>query len=282
MVRTRHGIPADAVLFVAFGKVTPEKRISQAIHGLESILDVAPNAHFLLAGEAVDHYDPMAEVHALGLTDRVKMAGFVPHGEVPAYLASADVCLCMRWPSSRETSAAWLNCLAAGRPTVITDLMHMVDVPALDPRSWTLLPVPPAEGRSSSAEPACVSIDILDEDHSLRLAMRRLATDSQLRETLGLQAHRLWLERHTLDQMVAGYLNMIEEACALPPTDPATISHLPAHFLTNGTEHAVRLLRQLELSDSRIDQIWGHLPPRGLSVSSTPSATNGHSAPPTK
>lgn len=283
-VRTRHGIPADAVLFVAFGKVTPEKRISQAIHGLESILDVAPNAHLLLAGEAVDHYDPMAEARALGLTDRVKMAGFVPHDDVPAYLDSADVCLCMRWPSSRETSAAWLRCLAAARPTVITDLMHTVDVPTLDPRSWKLLPVPPAEGRSSPAEPACVSIDILDEDHSLRLAMRRLATDSQLRETLGRNAHELWLERHTLDEMVAGYLNVIEAARALPPTDPAKISHLPAHFLTSGTEHAVRLLRQLELSDSRIDQIWGSLAPRGIqtTASSAPSATDGHSARPTK
>ncbi len=197
-------IPADAVLFVAFGRVTAEKRIAQAIRGLASIVEVLPDVHLLLVGEAADDCDPLAEARALGralgiekLEKNVTIAGFVSDQEMGDYLAAADVCLCMRWPSSRETSASWLRCLAAGRPTVITDLVHTSDIPALDPRTWTLLHAPqPDSGqggrkKSGPVDPVCVSIDIVDEDHSLRLAMRRLATDARLRASLGRRARRL-------------------------------------------------------------------------------------------
>ena len=263
-VRNRHRIPADAVLFAAFGRVTSEKRISQAIRGLASIVQAVPDVHLLLVGEAADDYDPWAEARALGVHKNVTIAGFVPDEDMGDYLAAADICLCMRWPSSRETSASWLRCLAAGRPTVITDLVHTVDIPALDPRTWTLLhaPQPTSEegGESGSADPVCVSIDILDEDHSLRLAMRRLATDARLRAALGRRARGLWMERFTLDRMVTGYRDAIETACAAPLPDAALRARWPAHFLTDGTEHAASLLRQMELSESRIAEIWRKSP----------------------
>jgi len=264
MVRARHGLPAEATLFAAFGKVTPEKRISQAIRGLASIAESAPNVHLLLAGEQVDYYDPRVEARKLGLADRVTIAGFVPPDEMSAYLSAADVCLCMRWPSTRETSAAWLRCLAAGRPTIITDLIHTVDIPALDPRSWTLLHAPSIsadEIMPGPAEPACVSVDILDEDHSLVLAMRRLAADHRLRATLGQSARKLWLERFTLERMVSGYRDAIEAACAAPLPGSATRIRLPGHFLTDGTEHTAQLLREMGLPDSRIAEIWQSVTP---------------------
>jgi hypothetical protein len=186
----------------------------------------------------------------------------VPDEELGDYLAAADVCLCMRWPASRETSASWLRCLAAGRPTVITDLVHTVDIPALDPRTWTLLHAPQPRSVSEkhehapSIDPVCVSIDIVDEDHSLRLAMRRLATDARLRAALGRRARGLWMERFTLERMVIGYRHAIETACAVPLPDTAVRARWPGHFSTDGTEHATNLLRRLELSESRIAGIW--------------------------
>ena len=266
-IRARHGIPADAVLFVAFGDVTPEKRIPQALQGLASILGAVPNVHLLLAGKPVAHYDLTVEARALGVMDRVTTAGFVPQEEVADYLAAADVCVCLRWPSSRETSAAWLRCLAAGRPTIVTDLVHTVDVPAYDPRTWTPLhaptAIPDAREWPVPAEPACVSVDILDEDHSLRLAMHRLANDPRLRTRLGRRARALWAERFTLDRMVTRYREMIDAACAAPMPDAARRGRLPEHFRTSGTEHASRLLRQMGVPDARIGEIWtpGQAPP---------------------
>ena len=116
----------------------------------------------------------------------------------------------MRWPTSRETSASWLRCLAAGRPTISTDLVHTVDIPTLDPRNWSVLASPNAgtskdkRDLESETKPVGVSIDILDEDHSLTLAMRRLATDEGLRARLGANARELWQRRFRLEAMAAG------------------------------------------------------------------------------
>ena len=57
-------------------------------------------------------------------------------------IAETDVCLCLRWPTNREASGPWLRALAAGKPTVVNDLAHLVDVPTLDPRTWQVLAAP--------------------------------------------------------------------------------------------------------------------------------------------
>jgi glycosyltransferase involved in cell wall biosynthesis len=241
-IRRRHGIPIGAVVFAAFGKVTPEKRISEAIRAMAAMAEAVPNVHLLLAGESVDHYNPLDEATRLGVQGRVTVAGFVPEAEIPDYLAAADVCLCLRWPSAREASASWLRCIAAGRPTITTDLVHTADMPSLDPRTWT----------ASAPAPVCVSIDIVDEDHSLRLAMRRLATDAGLRTVLAASARRLWAERFSLEHMVSEYRDAIESALTASPPDPLMRAHLPKHLLGDGTERAARLVREMGLS-GRLD-----------------------------
>jgi glycosyltransferase involved in cell wall biosynthesis len=259
-IRDRHGIAADSVVFAAFGTVTPEKRIRQAIRAVAALAPTIPGAHLLLVGETVDHYDAREEALAAGVADRVTIAGFVPHEEVDAYLAAADVCLAMRWPTSRETSAAWLRCLAAGKPTIETDLQHMVDVPAFDPRDWSVVHAPrtPEDdgGEPAPVDPVCVSIDIMDEDHSLRLAMRRLATDAGLRSVLSRAARDLWETRFTLERMMSGYLTAIDAACAAPLPDAATREGLPRHFFADGTAGATELLREMGVPESRIARIW--------------------------
>jgi hypothetical protein len=149
-------------VFTAFGTVTPEKRIPLAIRALAALAPSLPDLHLLLVGEPVHYYDARAEADALGVGARVTTTGFVDEREVAAYLAASDACLCLRWPSSRETSAAWLRAVAAGRPTIVTDLVHTVDVPAVDPRNWITLHAPAAEGAKGVAaappEPVCVGI----------------------------------------------------------------------------------------------------------------------------
>jgi glycosyltransferase involved in cell wall biosynthesis len=259
-VRARYGIPADAVLFVSPGTATPEKRIPQAIRALAGLDDRVRPAHLLLVGQGVDHYDPMVDAARYGVADRVTLAGYVPHEDLDEYLAAADVCLCLRWPTSRETSAAWLRCLAAGRPTVITDLVHTADVPALDPRNWKVVHAQPAVERDTldapPVDPAAVAIDILDEDHSLSLAMRRLAADPALRTTLGRHARALWASRFTLERMAAGYRQAIDEALATPVPDRSAHSGLPPHLVANGMELAASLMRAMHLPAARVASLW--------------------------
>jgi hypothetical protein len=153
------------------------------------------------------------------------------------------VSLNLRWPTARETSGPWLRALAAARPTIITDLVHLDDVPSLDPRTWRVNcvgmrdPVSGIRERGGAApltthpacglpDPICIAVDILDEDHSLRLAMRRLATDPALRQRLGQAAQAWWRREHSLEVMAGDYERVIAHARARP----APSVDLPPHL----------------------------------------------------
>jgi glycosyltransferase involved in cell wall biosynthesis len=248
-IRARYGVSDRTVLYVAFGQVTPEKRIAEAIRALAAINESVPDTHLLLAGETVSYYDPVSHARALGIEQKISVAGYVPDDQIADYLAAADVCLCMRWPTSRETSASWLRCLAAGRPTVTTDLVHTVDVPTVDARDGSIL---------GPGAPVGASVDILDERHSLSLAMRRLAQDARLRETSGRNARDLWNRRFRFERMVEDYLGILERTLTAPVPSPDVRAALPWHLLANGEEHMREVLLDAGFPDAAAAGIWTH------------------------
>lgn len=229
-VRARHGIPADAVVVAAFGGITPEKRIPELLRAADALAATHPRLHVMLIGASLEHFDVKEEIGRHQVGSRVHCTGFVAEEELGAYLAAADICACLRWPSNRETSASWLRCLCAARPTIVTDLTHMGDVPTLDPRSWRVLDA----GGAGNRRPIAVSLDILDEDHMLRLALDRLVTDRALRESLGRHAREWWAASHRLEEMARAYQRVLQIAAGRPAGQAA----LPAHLTDEGTRHA--------------------------------------------
>jgi hypothetical protein len=91
----------------------------------------------------------------------------------------------------------------------------------------------------------CVAIDILDEDHSLRLAMRRLASDTALREQLGRAARAWWTREHSIDAMADDYERIMRDAASRP--DP--LVNLPAHMRSPGDAKLRALLEPYGLRD---------------------------------
>ena len=78
-----------------------------------------PGATLLIAGEGPERAALAARAAMAGVADRVRLLGGVPHLELPALLAAADV---MALASSSEGLAnAWVEALACGTPIVITD-----------------------------------------------------------------------------------------------------------------------------------------------------------------
>lgn len=238
-VRKRHEVPERAVLLAAFGLLTPEKRISAVLRALSSLASEHPELYLLLAGGTTSYYDAAAEASALGVSDRVRISGYVADEELDAYLLAADVALCLRWPTSGETSAMWMRAIAAGKPTIVTDLAHATDVPALDPRGWEALPAPLAE---PGARPVSVAIDLLDEEVGLRLAIGRLAGDADLRGQLGAAAREHWRRNHTMSCGVEDYLAAIERAMRRPVP---RVRDLPPHLVDYHTDLARTLLAQM-------------------------------------
>jgi glycosyltransferase involved in cell wall biosynthesis len=240
-VRAERGIPEEAILFGVFGGLTPEKRLPQVLDALTAVIPYVPSAHLLLAGAAPQHYDPAADVRRQGLGSRVTITGYLETDtELTDCIAACDVSLNLRWPTARETSGPWLRALAAGRPTVIIDLAHLAHVPSLDPRTWGARP------GSGTAAPVTVAIDILDEDHSLRLAMRRLASDAVLRAELGAAGRRYWDAEHSMPRMVEDYRRVLATAAARP----APRVSLPPHLVTDGDAVLRRVLEECGLESA--------------------------------
>jgi glycosyltransferase involved in cell wall biosynthesis len=243
-------VPGDApgqnVKFMAFGLVTPEKRVPQMLRALAAIRGAVPNVRLRLVGGVTPHYDVLADARAHGVDDLVEVTGWVDDDAFDRAILESDVCLCLRWPTNREASGPWLRALAAGKPTVVNDLVHLVDLPTLDPRTWEVQVASPAAADATRVwrreEAIAVSIDILDEDHSLAIAMRRLALDAGLRAGLGAAARRHWAAGHTVEHMAADYERAMEAAAAAPayPARP-----LPPHATSDGTALARRLAAEV-------------------------------------
>jgi glycosyltransferase involved in cell wall biosynthesis len=208
-IRTKHAIPADALVVAAFGGVTPEKRIGSLLRAVADVRAHVPSLHVLLVGEEATHYDVRADAAQCGIADRVHITGYVADQDLPAYLAAADICSCLRWPTNRETSASWLRCLAAAKPTLITDLAHHAGLPDI-----------------------AVPIDIVEESSELPRAIEQLALDREYRERLGRASRAHWSEHHRLEQMAAAYEGVIARAASMAPPRP----QLPPHIVADGTE----------------------------------------------
>src|SRR3954469_8213906 len=275
-VRRSYGIGSDAedaLLFGVFGGLTPDKRIPQVLDALCAIAPYAPSAHLLLAGAPTRHYDVAADAAQRRLENRVTITGYLPtEAALTECIAACDISLNLRWPTAREMSGPWLRALAAARPTITVDLAHLVDVPSVDPRTWKVNSVAtgdrrwaagserqngessPAKRQSATAnrdaDPVTVAIDILDEDHSLRLAMRRLATDRSLRNSLGEAGQRYWEREHSMPRMVDDYERVLAEAAAVPVPKVS----LPPHLVNDGD----RLLNE-GLAEFALDAPWSGL-----------------------
>jgi hypothetical protein len=167
---------------------------------------------------------------------RVRDAGVgvdVMHDGPPGrLLAAADVLLALQWSGAPPTTA--LLGMAARKPVVVLETEATAAWPALDPQTWQ----PRGVHREGAA--IVVSIDLRDEEHSLMLAIRRLAGDASLRATLGASAHAWWREHATVAHAVTAWERILTEAI--------TIARPTKRHVADGTERARAILGEFGVS----------------------------------
>jgi glycosyltransferase involved in cell wall biosynthesis len=214
--------------------------VAQIIRAFASARQWATDARLLFAGH-VDPLLPLDEMmDAFGIRDVTHIVGRLDDTQFDEAVVACDVGLNLRWPTAREVSGPWLRMLSAGLPTIILDAAHHVNVVTLDPRTWLCHAPAPLEP-NPEARAIAVGIDILDEDHSLRLALRRLGSDAELRLRLGAAARSYWVSNHTVAAMAADY----ERAIALAQELPAPVAALPAHLRPDPLGHTREVIRDL-------------------------------------
>jgi hypothetical protein len=86
-----------------------------------------------------------------------------------------------------------------------------------------------------------VAIDIVDEAHSLTIAMRHLAMDAALRASLGQAARAYWEAEHSEARMTDAFARVMADAAAAP--DPQ--AELPRHLLPDPSSHVAHVLADI-------------------------------------
>jgi len=222
--RAEFGLDRSAPVVGVFGGLTLEKRIPQILRAWKALARRHPNAVLLLAGTPDPSLGLSTILQDPALAPTVRLLPELDDDAFDRAIATVDVSLNLRWPSAHEVSGPWLRALAMARATIILDLPHLATVPSLDPRTWDLHR--PRATADAHPRAVAVAIDVLDEDHSLGLALTRLVADPDLCGRIGRAARAYWEAHHTTARMVDDYERVLGRALTTPAPGPDSGRHL--------------------------------------------------------
>ena len=188
--RERFGLPADSLIFASFGILSQGKMNVEAIEAFAKVAASRPESLFLLVGQDWEDGEARRAADSLGIARRVRFLGRVDAEVFEALLPAADIGVSLRRPPTYgETSAALLDLLRHGVPTVVTDVATFADYPDDVVRKvrWEA-----------------------DGPDGLEAAFRDLAENLGARRRLGKSARRYVAERHSWADSAALYVDLIE------------------------------------------------------------------------
>ena len=186
--RRELGIPEDAVLLLSVGELNRNKNHETVIRAMAG-LDV----YYIVAGSGALQAHLQELVNTLGLRDRVKLLGY--RSDVKELYETADIFV---FPSFREgLSISLMEAMASGLPCVASRIRGNTDL--LENKNGGFL-----------CSPADAS--------AFTDAIRRLATDGQLRQELG-ENNRKTVQSFSRETVIREMLKIYEAELGTAPTD---------------------------------------------------------------
>jgi glycosyltransferase involved in cell wall biosynthesis len=160
-VRQHAGIPAGTPLVVYTGTFEAYQGLDLLFSAMRVVVADRPDARLLLAGGHPDQVErARAEADRAGIGPATVFVGERPAGEIPSYLAAADVLVSPR-SRGKNTPLKIYQYLRAGRPIVATNLLTHTQV------------LNPGVAELTDPTPAAFAAGILhvlqDREHALRL-----------------------------------------------------------------------------------------------------------------
>jgi hypothetical protein len=155
-------------------------------------------------------------------------------------LQQDDVVIALEWPPSGSPLPGALRAMAAGLPVIVFETEAAATWPTLDAQTWQ------QRGYLGNDPPIAISIDPRDEEHSLMLAMRRLAVDTALRTSLGAAA-ATWARDHaSVERAADAWRAVLAEATTHQPL--VIPAELPRHLTADGSDRPRALLNEVGAS----------------------------------
>lgn len=121
--KTVLGFSQDDFLICTFGFVVSTKKIDSIIENLANFLKNNSNCKFVIVGDFNGVYAESVRqvINRLGLSDKVKLTGFIDEFQYQQYLGICDVCIQLRKNFRGGGSGTVNHALGAGLPIIVTD-----------------------------------------------------------------------------------------------------------------------------------------------------------------
>ncbi len=171
------GLPPDAFVILAAGRLSPEKGFDVLVSAMPRIIEEAPGAILAVVGAGPAHSRLTAQIARLGLEPTVRLVGFVP--DVAPWLGAADVVVV---PSRSEGQGlVALEAMALGVPVVASRVGGLPEVVSNGVTGLLTMP---------------------DDPDALAEAVIALARDSELRTSLGWEGRKRAEDAFSIEAML--------------------------------------------------------------------------------
>ncbi len=111
---------ADSPVVISTRSLNPIYDVETLIKSIPLVLQEIPEARFIIAGEGQQRTHLEGLARSSGVLDSIRFIGWIPHTELPRYLASSDVYVSTSL--SDGTSISLLEALACELAPVVTDI----------------------------------------------------------------------------------------------------------------------------------------------------------------
>jgi glycosyltransferase involved in cell wall biosynthesis len=206
VARRALGLEEDDFLICCFGMIGPQKLNHRVLNAwLSSALVSDKKCVLVFVGEiSRDEYgaELLATISRSGLGKRIRVTGWTNIPTFRRYLAAADLAVQLRTLSLGETSAAVLDCMNYGVPTIVNANGSMADL------SNDAVHKLPDEFR----------------DVELTAALESLRSDGAKRKELGAKAREILLSRHAPRVCADQYAEAIEATYRRTPHQITTLA----------------------------------------------------------
>ncbi len=118
-VKSRLGM-LDVPTIICTRNLKPIYNVEMLIKAMPLVLGQVPEARFVLAGDGEQRAYLESLANSLGILDSIKFVGWVPHNELPEYLASSDIYVSTSLSDSASVSLE--EAMACQLAPVVTDL----------------------------------------------------------------------------------------------------------------------------------------------------------------
>jgi hypothetical protein len=205
---SRMVVVSDTAAAHALASEWPHARVREVPLGVPAGKFQVPGSGFRVRDLRVAAIDPSCRAVVERAVQRARNLGAAV--QLLDAADEADVIVALEWPPCSGPPLAALHAMASGRAAIVLEVEVTAGWPALDPQAW----VPRGFGRET---PIAISLDPRDQEHSLMLALVRLAADPSLVRALADAGHTWWQAHARIDRSIAGWEVVLQEAVMLTP-----------------------------------------------------------------